>query len=203
MLTISPSYHLTVELREAVETYKNKAESYLGRLEAAEIAKVKSSRAEAFGASLDSSSVSHLNLHSLSARRSLADAEKTHAETLGDLKAAEHHLQAVEQHVRDLEAKLEDENREVGDMELFKRRLTEEMEDERDQYQKDLAERDFTIDQTRKKYQSMFNCIFECIISHVATAELAQLSEGSWPMILLVIVTSLNSVQNFNSSETA
>lgn len=49
---------------------------------------------------------------------------------------------------------MEDENREIGDMELFKRRLTEEMEDERDQYQKDLAERDFTIDQTRKKYQS-------------------------------------------------
>ena len=36
------------------------------------------------------------------------------------------------------------------------------MEDERDQYQKDLAERDFTIDQTRQKYQ----------------AELLQISEG-------------------------
>jgi myosin heavy chain 9/10/11/14 len=36
------------------------------------------------------------------------------------------------------------------------------MEDERDQYQKDLAERDFTIDQTRQKYQ----------------VELLQLTEG-------------------------
>ena len=43
---------MLIELREAVETYKSKAESYLGRLEAAEIAKVKSARAEAFGASL-------------------------------------------------------------------------------------------------------------------------------------------------------
>ena len=41
------------ELREAVETYKTKAESYLGRLEAAEVARVKSARAEAFGTSKD------------------------------------------------------------------------------------------------------------------------------------------------------
>lgn len=146
----------TVELREALETYKSKAESYLGRLEAAEIAKVKSSRAEAFGASSMFFTGVIANFRLLSARRSLADAEKTHAETLGELKAAEHRIQAAELQVRDMEAKLEDENREIGDMELFKRRLTEEMEDERDQYQKDLSERDFTIDQTRKKYQSMF-----------------------------------------------
>ena len=68
-------------------------------------------------------------------------------------------MQAAEEQIRDLEAKVEDENREITDMELFKRRLTEEMEDERDQYQKDLAERDFTIDQTRKKYQGA-NMVF-------------------------------------------
>jgi len=80
--------------------------------------------------------------------------EKAQAQTLAELKTAEQRLQAAEQHIGELEAKLEDENRELGDMDLFRRRLTEEMEDERDQYQKDLAERDFTIDQTRKKYQS-------------------------------------------------
>jgi hypothetical protein len=36
---------------------------------------------------------------------------------------------------------------------LLQKRLAEELEDEREQHQKDLAERDFTIDQTRKKYQ--------------------------------------------------
>ena len=95
----------------------------------------------------------HITSPDCAARRSLADIEKSHAETVGELKAAEHRIQATEQQIRDLEAKFEDENREIGDMELFKRRGTEEMEDERDQYQKDLAERDFTIDQTRKKYQ--------------------------------------------------
>ena len=90
------------------------------------------------------------------ARRALSDAEKVHAQTTAELKAVEERLQAAERQIRELEAKLEDENRELGDMELFRRRLTEEMEDERDQYQKDLSERDFTIDQTRKKYQSTF-----------------------------------------------
>jgi myosin protein heavy chain len=88
------------------------------------------------------------------ARRSSADAEKAHAQAVSELKIAEDRIQAAEQQIRDLEGKLEDEKREIGDMELFRRRLTEEMDDERDQYQKDLAERDFTIDQTRKKYQS-------------------------------------------------
>lgn len=73
----------------------------------------------------------------------------------------------------ELEARLEDESREFTDMELFRRRLKEEMEDERDQYQKDLAERDFTIDQTRQKYQ----------------AELLQLSEGGhFRMFLMTIM---------------
>lgn len=91
----------------------------------------------------------------------MADAETAHAQAVGELKTAEDRIQAAEQQIRDLETRLEDENREIGDMELFRRRLTEEMEDERDQYQKDLAERDFTIDQTRKKYQGKFR--FDCI----------------------------------------
>ncbi|KAF9519353.1 hypothetical protein BS47DRAFT_1337113 [Hydnum rufescens UP504] len=114
------------EFKEAVETYKAKAEAYLGRLEAAEIAKAKAMRAETF------------------ARKSLQEAEKAMTEVIGERKACEEGLRSAEAHIRSLEARLE-----------------KEMEEERDQHQKDLAERDFTIDQTRKKYQT----------------ELAQLSE--------------------------
>ena len=52
-----------------------------------------------------------------------------------------------------MESKLEEEGREASDLAVFQKRLEEELEDEREQHQKDLAERDFTIDQTRKKYQ--------------------------------------------------
>ena len=41
-----------VELQEAVETYKSKTDSYLRRLEEAEIAKAKASRAEQHGTSV-------------------------------------------------------------------------------------------------------------------------------------------------------
>lgn len=64
-------------------------------------------------------------------------------------------MTVAEQHINHLETRLEDEGRGSSDIELMRRRFLEEMEDERDQYQKDLTERDFTIDQTRKKYQSM------------------------------------------------
>ena len=36
---------------------------------------------------------------------------------------------------------------------MLRQHLVEELEDERERHQKDLADRDFTIDQTRKKYQ--------------------------------------------------
>ncbi|KAG9082348.1 hypothetical protein FRC07_014238, partial [Ceratobasidium sp. 392] len=113
------------------------------RIETAELAKAQSQRAESL------------------ARRALSENEKILAESSGERLAVEAALERAEKHIQDLEAKLEDENREVSNMELLQQRLAEAMEDERDQYQKDLQERDFAIDQTRKKYQT----------------ELAQLSE--------------------------
>ena len=41
-------------------------------------------------------------------------------------------------------------------MKAEKRRLEEEIGVDRERYQSDLAERDFAIDQTQKKYQSRF-----------------------------------------------
>lgn len=88
------------------------------------------------------------------ARRALTENEKILQESNNERLSVEAALEHAEKHIRDLEAKLEDENREVSNMELLQQRLAEAMEDERDQYQKDLQERDFAIDQTRKKYQS-------------------------------------------------
>jgi myosin protein heavy chain len=52
-----------------------------------------------------------------------------------------------------LEAKLDEEGRESYDQGTLHQRLYEELEDERKQHLKDLAHRDFTTDQTRKRYQ--------------------------------------------------
>jgi myosin protein heavy chain len=87
----------------------------------------------------------------------LAENEKILQEASSERLAIEAALERAEKHIQDLESKLEDENREVSNMELLQQRLAEAMEDERDQYQKDLQERDYAIDQTRKKYQSTYS----------------------------------------------
>lgn len=79
------------------------------------------------------------------------------AEFVGERRAAEARLRDYEQHIVDLETRLEKVNHGGAEVEVFRRRMTEQMEEERDQYQKDLAERDFSMDQTRKKYQSAYS----------------------------------------------
>ncbi|QRV93317.1 Myosin head (motor domain) [Ceratobasidium sp. AG-Ba] len=142
-ITSSSSSAIHTELKQAVETYKAQVSQYMERIETAELAKAQSQRAESL------------------ARRALAENEKILAESNNERLEVEAALERAEKHIVDLEAKLEDENREVTNMELLQQRLAEAMEEERDQYAKDLQERDFAIDQTRKKYQT----------------ELAQLSE--------------------------
>jgi myosin protein heavy chain len=65
----------------------------------------------------------------------------------------EQRLQTTEQTIRDLESKLDEEGRESSDLDILHQRLSEELANERKQHLKDLADRDFTADQTRKKYQ--------------------------------------------------
>ncbi|KAI9438540.1 myosin II heavy chain [Lactarius indigo] len=124
------------ELREAVEAFRAKADGYRAKLEAAEIEKVKVSRAEA------------------QSRKSMADASKAQKALVAERDAAMNKLQFAEAKIQELETRLEDESRESSDMGVLRQRISEEMDDERKQYQKDLAERDFTANQTRNKYQA-------------------------------------------------
>ncbi|THH29323.1 hypothetical protein EUX98_g4864 [Antrodiella citrinella] len=139
----SASSTIHLELQEVVESYKTKTDSYLKKAEEAEVAKTKAQRAEQ------------------SVRRALSDAEKAHSSTVAEKNVLADKLKVAEARIRDLQHRLEAEGRESSDLDVLRQRLTEEMEDERKQHQQDLAERDFTADQTRKKYQT----------------ELAQLSE--------------------------
>ena len=87
------------------------------------------------------------------ARRTLAETEKSQAENAAARKAAEKRVRELEKRTRNLEAKLDEEGRESSDIAISRKHLEEALEDEREQHNKDLAERDFTTDQTRKKYQ--------------------------------------------------
>ncbi|TFK47329.1 nonmuscle myosin heavy chain b [Heliocybe sulcata] len=144
-LSSDASGGLIAELKEAVDLYKSKADAHRAKLDEAEITRAKALQSESLAL----------------ARRSLAELEKSYADAVAERKAFEGRLQSADERIRELEAHLEDEGRESYDLELLRQRLAEEMEEERKQYQKDLSDRDFATDQTRKKYQT----------------ELAQLSE--------------------------
>ncbi|KAL0958896.1 hypothetical protein HGRIS_014214 [Hohenbuehelia grisea] len=124
------------DLVAVVESYKAKDKETRQQLEAAEIARAKAARAEAF------------------ARRTLADLEKAHAQVLEERKVFEDRLLASEKRIQALEAKLEEDGRENSDMDHLQQRLMEELREEREQHQQDLKSRDFAADQTRKKYQA-------------------------------------------------
>lgn len=111
----------------------------------------------------------------------MTDTGKAQSTLVAERDAAEDIIRAAEAKIHELEARLEEGSREFTDMGVLRQRISEEMADERKQYQKDLAERDFTADQTRKKYQGiafLYMYLPRDNMSLSYTAELAQLSEG-------------------------
>lgn len=141
------------ELREAVEAFRAKADMYRAKLEAAEIEKVKASRVEAQCGLLFFSFTSTQFVECSPARQSMADAGKAQKALAAERDAALNQLQFAEEKIQELGARLEQESRDSSDTGVLRQRVAEAMDDERKQYQKDLAEREFTADQTRKKYQ--------------------------------------------------
>lgn len=85
----------------------------------------------------------------------MTDTGNAQSTLIAERDSAEDRLKAAEDAMRELELRLEEGSREFTDMGVLRQRISEEMEDERKQYQKDLADRDFTADQTRKKYQGI------------------------------------------------
>lgn len=149
------------ELRNVIEAYKAKEQGYLDKIEATEIARAKASRGESTGRAHPPISA-RLFSPTFTVRRTLADLEKQHEALAADRKKLQERLKEQERQLRDLKSKLSDGGKDNSESDMLRQHLVEELEDTRERHQKDLADRDFTIDQTRKKYQ----------------AELAQLSEG-------------------------
>ncbi|KDR70292.1 hypothetical protein GALMADRAFT_128012 [Galerina marginata CBS 339.88] len=131
----SSSSAAQAELKTVIEALQANEQALQGRYETAEMERVKAVSAE------------HQIL------RSLAEAEKSLAKSSEKYKKA---LKTSERRIQALETELAKEGRESSETTLIRQRLAEELDDEREQHRKDLEERDFTIDQTRKKYQGMY-----------------------------------------------
>ena len=94
----------------------------------------------------------------LSVKRSLADQENTLNATAAERDGLAHRLKDAEIRLQELESRLEEVHGESADMVVLRKRLAEEMEDERKQFEKELADRDHAADMTRTKYQRKSFC---------------------------------------------
>ena len=90
----------------------------------------------------------------VSVRRTLADIEKQVADLTAERKKYQDRARESEKQIRDLKEKLS-QGVQNPEADLIRQHLVEELEDERERHQKNLTDRDFTIDQTRKKYQGV------------------------------------------------
>jgi myosin protein heavy chain len=162
------------ELEEAIESYKQKTQISSAKLQDAEISQAKAEHAEAFCEERETVSFACANF--LAARRAFTDLEKAHADLVADRKVVGEKLQATEQKLRELEQQIEEEDRESSELGIHRHRLVQQLQDERLQHQKDLAERDFAGDQTRKKYQGehlrqQSETAFTCVSSRACPAQ--------------------------------
>ncbi|KAG4304526.1 hypothetical protein PORY_001919 [Pneumocystis oryctolagi] len=123
------------ELSESLILYKNRAEEYFNKLETAEINVIKASRSETF------------------ARSQLKDAEETISRMLGERKEMEEYFHSLQEQIREFEAKIEDSSVEILEANMSRQRIEQELEIYKGRRQKEIEDKEYSLEQTRKKYQ--------------------------------------------------
>ncbi|KAG5440194.1 hypothetical protein PCANB_001763 [Pneumocystis canis] len=123
------------ELSESLILYKNRAEEYFNRLETAEINVIKASRSETF------------------VRNQLKDAEETISRILEERKEIEEYSQSLQKQIQELEAKIEDSSIEILEANMSRQRIEQELEIYKGRRQKEIEDREYSLRQTREKYQ--------------------------------------------------
>ncbi|RHZ59360.1 hypothetical protein Glove_364g12 [Diversispora epigaea] len=128
----------TIKYAETVEssnTYKSKVEFMSSKLDTAELSRLKAEKSEGL-----------LKLQVTELEQSLVEASN-------DRKIAQDKARYLEEQLMELEAKMDDDAAEIADFNLLRSRLTDEFNEERERYKKDIEDIQYSLDQTRKKYQ--------------------------------------------------
>ena len=123
------------DLENALVSWKQKADQYRDRVEAAEVARLKAEKSETF------------------AKVSLTDSERRRAEAAEDREAAEQRARVAEQRVRELEAYLEDEGGDFTNAQRETERTLAELNELKAQYDRAMNDRDYTVEATRQRFQ--------------------------------------------------
>ncbi len=126
------------DVTASLNLYKGRADEYFSKLEQAEIAVLKASRAEQF------------------ARTQAKEAEDTYAEVMSERKKMDGMVEDLQRQNQRLEEKLEDISTDLEAATQAKKRLQHELEDYRNQRAMDIEDTESSMEQTRKKYQAEF-----------------------------------------------
>lgn len=127
-----------VDVTSSLEMYKSRADEYFSKLEQAEIAVLKASRAEQF------------------AKSQAKEAEDNYAVIMSERQKMDANLEDVQRQNQRLEEKVEDISTDLQAVTQAKKRLQHELEDYRNQRAMDIEDKESSMEQTRRKYQAEF-----------------------------------------------
>ncbi|GAB0136222.1 hypothetical protein EsDP_00004533 [Epichloe bromicola] len=130
-----------VDVTASLETYKSRADEYFGKLEQAEIAVLKASRAEQF------------------AKSQAKESESTYSEVMAERQKTDAVIEDLQRQNQRLEERIEDISTDLESVTQVKKRLQHELEDYRSQRAMDIEDKETSMEQTRKKYQAEFTTL--------------------------------------------
>jgi myosin protein heavy chain len=131
----------SADLESSLSLFKSRADEYFSKLEQAEIAVLKASRAEQF------------------AKSRCQEAEDTCAQIMSERKEMDALVEDLQRQTQFLEARMEDQGAELQGALQAKQRLQNELEDYRNQRAIDIEDKETSMEQTRQKYQREFSTI--------------------------------------------
>ena len=132
-----------IDLDSSLSIYKVRADEYFNKLEQAEIAVLKASRAESF------------------AKSQAQEAEETCANIMAEREQMDALVDDLQRQVVSYEEKIEDITADLDSTAQAKKRLHHELEDYRSQRAMDIEDKETSMDQARKKFQLEFSGLTE------------------------------------------
>ncbi|KAG4433392.1 hypothetical protein IFR05_011128 [Cadophora sp. M221] len=127
-----------LDVTSSLSLYKSRADEYFSKLEQAEIAVMKATRAEQF------------------AKSQAREAEETCAEIMSERKQTDATIEDLQRQNQSYEERLEDISVDLEAALQARKRLQHELEDYRSQRAMDIEDKETSMEQTRKKYQAEF-----------------------------------------------
>ena len=129
------------DLASTVDLYKRRADEYFSKLEQAEIAVIKATRAEQH------------------AKAQAREGEDTYVSIMSERKQMETHIEDLQRQNQRYDEKVEDLAADLESAIQAKKRLQHELEDYRSQRAVDVEDKEVSMEQTRRKYQHEFSAL--------------------------------------------